>query len=113
MLDVARSLTAAEPYKNEWYAADVGSIPFDSQSFTICFCQQGLQFFPNKEKALSEIHRVIKPGGRLVLSVWSEVSPLFAILAEALEQHISIALAKRSLAPFTFRNQERNENLLT
>jgi ubiquinone/menaquinone biosynthesis C-methylase UbiE len=113
MLDVARTLTAAERYKSEWYEADVGSLPFDSQKFSICFCQQGLQFFPDKEKALSEIHRVIKPGGRLVLSVWSEISPLFAILAEALEQHIGTAIAERSLALFAFRNQEYIENLLT
>jgi ubiquinone/menaquinone biosynthesis C-methylase UbiE len=113
MLDVARTLTAAEPYKNEWYAADVGSLPFDNHTFAVCFCQQGLQFFPDKEKALSEIHRVIKPNGRLVLSVWSEISPLFAILAEALEQHIGAKIAERSLAPFAFRNQERIEYLLS
>ena len=84
-----------------------------SHTFSICFCQQGLQFFPDKEVALSEIHRVIKPGGRLALSVWSEISSLFAILAEALEQHIGTVIAERSLAPFAFRNQEHIENLLT
>jgi len=113
MLDVAKTLTAAEPYKSEWYAADVGLLPFDKRTFTICFCQQGLQFFPDKEKALSEIHRVIKTDGRLVLNVWSEISPLFAILAEALEQYIGTAIAERSLAPFAFRNQEHIESLLT
>jgi len=113
MLDIAQTLTTDEPYKSEWYAADVGSLPFDSRTFTICFCQQGLQFFPDKEKALSEIHRISKPDGKLVLSVWSEISPLFAILAEALEQHIGTAIAERSLAPFAFRNQEHIENLLT
>lgn len=113
MLDVARTLTATEPYKSEWYAADVGSLPFDNHSFTLCFCQQGLQFFPDKAKALSEIHRVLKPDGRLVLSIWSEVSPLFTILAEALERHIGTAIAERSLAPFAFRDQAHIENLLT
>ena len=113
MLDVARTLTTDEPYKSEWYAADVGSLPFDSQTFSLCFCQQGLQFFPDKENALSEVHRVIRSDGRLVLSVWSEISPLFAILAEALEHHIGTAIAARSLAPFAFRNQEDIENLLT
>lgn len=113
MLDVATTLTVAEPYKSEWYAADVGSLPFDSHTFTLCFCQQGLQFFPDKAKALSEIHRVIKPNGRLVLSVWSEISPFFEVLAEALERHIGTAIAERSLAPFAFRNQDQIENLLT
>lgn len=30
----------------------------------------GLMYFPVWEKALSELHRVLKPDGKLVLAVW-------------------------------------------
>lgn len=61
------------------------------EAFDIAFCQQGLQFFPDQPAALREMHRVLAPGGRLVLSVWREIerSPGFVALAEALTRHVS------------------------
>lgn len=40
-------------------------MPFPDDSFDICTCRQGLQFM-ELEKALSEVRRVLKPGGRAV-----------------------------------------------
>ena len=104
MVEVARELTADVPYQCQWYEADVETLPFQSGEFSLCFCQQGLQFFPEKTIALREIARVLRPGGRLVLTVWSEVSPLFPCLADALRAHINSGVAEQSLAPFSFRD---------
>jgi SAM-dependent methyltransferase len=44
-------------------------IPFPSQNFDLVLCTQMLQYVPDPALVISEIHRVLKPGGRLLLSV--------------------------------------------
>jgi ubiquinone/menaquinone biosynthesis C-methylase UbiE len=36
-------------------------------------CQQGLQFFPDRLAALSEMRRALKPGGQLAIAAWSHI----------------------------------------
>lgn len=112
MLKIARSLSAEEGVDCEWHQCDVTELPFDSAAFTLCCCQQGLQFFPDKPTALVEMHRVLGPGGRLLVSVWSELSPLFAAMGEALASNVSSEVAKRALAPFAFRDQQVIQDML-
>jgi len=54
-----------------WHCASAQAMPFESRSFDLAFCLQGPQFFPDPVAGLSEIRRVMKPGGRLSVTVWS------------------------------------------
>ena len=45
---------------------DVGTLPFEEGSFDIVLCMNGLHVFPNKDKAYSEILRILKSGGELL-----------------------------------------------
>ena len=45
---------------------DVGAMPFENESFDIVLCMNGLHVFPDKEKAYTEILRVLRPGGELL-----------------------------------------------
>jgi arsenite methyltransferase len=49
-------------------AADAGQLPFADASFDVVVCECALCTFPDKLTALSEMRRVLRPGGRLALS---------------------------------------------
>jgi ubiquinone/menaquinone biosynthesis C-methylase UbiE len=98
MLDVARHYSAGKDI--EWNEGSTMSLPFPNESFDLVICQQGLQFFPDRFKALREMNRVNvgpthyrgdKDCGRLVLSVWTSIkdSPGFHILERLLQETIS------------------------
>ena len=53
-----------------WKPADVNALPIADRSIDVVVCQFGVMFFPDKPHAFREMHRVLKPGGRLVFNVW-------------------------------------------
>ncbi|HWY47227.1 MAG TPA: methyltransferase domain-containing protein [Bryobacteraceae bacterium] len=46
-----------------------GQIPFSDASFDLVICHHGLEHIPTVEETLGEIGRVLKPDGRLVISI--------------------------------------------
>ena len=104
MIAVAKQNSPVTGADVEWRQGDVINLPFADASFDTAFCQQGLQFFPDKPAALKELRRILAPGGSMILTVWSSVSPLNAALADALTRYVSVAAAKSCLAPFAFRD---------
>ncbi len=53
------------------------------------FCQQGLQFMSDRRAVITEMLRVLRPGGALGIAVWSDESAPepFASYAQVLRQH--------------------------
>jgi ubiquinone/menaquinone biosynthesis C-methylase UbiE len=89
MLAVARGLSPLPGAPIAWQEASAVALPFPAATFDVVLCQQGLQFFPDRAAALREMHRVLAPGGRLALSVYSaiEQNPATQALADALARH--------------------------
>ncbi len=54
----------------EFHVADVHQLPFADATFDRVLCRQGVMFFADLPRALGEIRRVLKPGGRLTLLAW-------------------------------------------
>lgn len=72
MLSVAREKVAQAGFRNvEFYEMDAERLEFEDSAFDAAISQFGLMHFPDRLKALSEIRRVLKPDGRLSVSVWS------------------------------------------
>lgn len=87
MLSVART-TMPGNAAIEWYETSAEAMPLADSSFDVVLCQIGLQFMPNKLKALQEFRRVLRPGGRVVFNLPGPRPQMFAELAEALTRHI-------------------------
>lgn len=70
MLRVASEVIGTRDGVVRWQQASAEALPLPDASIDVAICQQGLQFFPDKAGALRELRRVLKPGGRVALSVW-------------------------------------------
>lgn len=68
MIAVASSLPSGAQI--EWVEGDALAVPFREASFDVVLCQQGLQFFSDRDAAIREMRRVLVPGGRLGIAVW-------------------------------------------
>lgn len=49
---------------------DAEALDFDNNTFDIAICSLGMMYFSDPQKALNEMLRVLKPGGRAVALVW-------------------------------------------
>ncbi|MFN4141663.1 class I SAM-dependent methyltransferase [Aestuariivirga sp.] len=84
MLDVAMAKLPSG--KVHFRACDAMQLPFPPQSFDAVVCQFGAMFFPDKLTAYREARRVLRGGGRFLLSVWGDLAsnPLTNVVNEAL-----------------------------
>lgn len=112
MIEVARRTMPETGHSVDWIASDVADLPCGDDEFDMAFVQQGLQFFPERPAAMAEIHRVLAPGGKLVLTVWSSISPFFQAVSDSLKQRVSETAAKQAVGPFSFRDGDVISSLL-
>ncbi|MDO5516409.1 MAG: methyltransferase domain-containing protein [Clostridium sp.] len=63
MLKIARSKLKDIKYNFKFEEINAEDIPYEDNTFDIVFAQHMIYFVPDIEKALSEIRRVLKPGG--------------------------------------------------
>jgi SAM-dependent methyltransferase len=67
---------------------DGQALPFGDGEFDAGFSMFGLMFFPDRARGLAELHRVVRPGGTVVISSWQpfEKTPPFPVLFEAVRE---------------------------
>ena len=113
MLEVARAISLAANANVEWIESDVGNVPLADDSFDIAFCQQGLQFFPDKIGALGEIRRLLRPSGRCIVCVAQELekNPLMRSQVEAITKHINAGAAGAIRAVCVLSDGDEIKNL--
>ena len=73
MIDIAARLAKKRSVSNvRFRRMDAEELEFGENEFDAAFCSLGLMYFPFPVKALKEMYRVLKPGGRAVVAVWGE-----------------------------------------
>ncbi len=101
MIEVAAGI---EP-SVDWRVGDAMDLPFEMNSFDVVVCQAGLMFFPDRVRAVGEMHRVLREGGRLALLVWGE-SAGQSTFADLVERQAGREVADRYRAPWSMRDPE-------
>jgi len=111
MLAVARSVTSQDQ-PIEWREGSAEEIPFPDESFDVVLCSLGLQFVPDKLKALGEMRRVLVRNGRLAINAVGPTPPVFAILEEALSKHVNPDAAAFMRMVFSLHDAQEVQDLI-
>ncbi len=71
MLRYAADAARADGLDNlAWTRASALALPFPNTTFTVVLCSAALHLMPDTGRALAESHRVLRPGGSIVLAVF-------------------------------------------
>jgi len=89
---------------------DAQDLPYAESTFDAVVCGFGIIHVPQPDRALAEMRRVLRPGGRIAISVWASPSPTngFGLLLGALRAHgrLDVALP-HGPDIFQFSDQEK------
>jgi len=104
MLAVARRIAPDV----DWRLGQAETLPFADDGFDAVVSQFGLMFFEDRPRALREMWRVLRPGGRLAVAVWDalERTPGYAAMTGLLQRLFGDRAAEALRAPFILGDPE-------
>ncbi len=83
--------------------ADVHQLPYHDGTFDLATCRFGVMFFSDLPRALSEMHRVLRTGGRVAIAAWGPFDqPYFEATAKVVMRHTGRPLPASAAAMFKF-----------
>ncbi len=91
-LDFAEAMVAAARRNvpaAECRQGDAQDLPYADDAFDAVVCGYGIIHLPEPDRALAEMRRVLRPGGRVAISVWERPSPIngFGLVMGAIKAH--------------------------
>ncbi|HEX3802857.1 MAG TPA: methyltransferase domain-containing protein [Solirubrobacteraceae bacterium] len=114
-LGIARSLPTEQGAAPITYVqSDAASLPLADDAFDFALCQQGLQFFPDRTRALSEMHRALKRDARAAVATWKDIehSPFVAV-ADSLATHLGRDAGEMMRSPFQLSDADELGRLVS
>jgi len=84
-----------------WQEADAASLPLPDESYDVGLCQMGLMFMEDRAGALRELHRVLAPGGRVVVNTPGRIQHLFEVMEQAIADNLDPGLGAFVSAVFS------------
>ncbi|APR77261.1 2-heptaprenyl-1,4-naphthoquinone methyltransferase [Minicystis rosea] len=76
LLDVARQRLSSEGFEATFLEGAAGALPAETASFDAAVSVFGVIFAPDASAAVAELARVVRPGGRVVLTSWLPVGAI-------------------------------------
>ena len=95
---------------------DIEEIAEHDATFDLVYCRDGLQFALDPARAVSEIARVIKPGGRAAVAVWAERdrNPWLGLVLDVLSEQLGHPVPPPGIpGPFSLGDATMLERLFT
>jgi ubiquinone/menaquinone biosynthesis C-methylase UbiE len=101
MVKIARRKADEAGVKVDFDQANSSNLPFPQQTFDFLVCRAAFKNFAQPVKALQEMHRVLKPGGRaLVIDLRRDASP--TVVSQAVDR-MGLGRLNRTFTKLTFR----------
>lgn len=83
--------------------ADVHALSYGDGEFNLVTCRFGVMFFSDLQKALRQIRRVLKPGGRVAFATWGSFDqPYFQKTVQIVMRHTGAAIPPDAASMFKF-----------
>ncbi|MDF3066841.1 MAG: UbiE/COQ5 methyltransferase [Polyangiaceae bacterium] len=110
MLEYARRAAAQQQLAIEYSQGDAEALPFATGELDAVISTFGVMFASKPETAAAELARVVKPGGRVVLSTWKpdgNVAAMFGVM-----KPFMATPPQPAPSPFAWGKEERIQELL-
>ncbi len=91
MIDVAK----LKNINADFICGDCENLPFNDNSFDVVICSQSFHHYPDPEKFFSNVLRVLRPGGRLILRDMTASNSVLLWLINHIEIPISNRIFKK------------------
>ncbi|HEX6299698.1 MAG TPA: methyltransferase domain-containing protein [Acidimicrobiia bacterium] len=110
MLAVAKKTSGVE-----WTTGVAEDIPFDDNGFDVVVSQFAMMFFDDRSGAVSEMSRVLEPGGRTAIATWASLddTPGYASMVRLLDRLFGTDAGDALRAPYNMGDSRILEELLS
>lgn len=107
------TLAAREAPAIAWHRAVAEHLPFPDAAFDAVVSQFGIMFFQDRPRALREMWRVLRPGGRMAVAVWASLdeTPAYAAEVALVERMAGVAAADVLRSPFVLGDRDQFERV--
>jgi ubiquinone/menaquinone biosynthesis C-methylase UbiE len=111
MIEIAKRIIGQDVRLN-FQSADAQELQFEDNRFDAVICQFGVMFFPERQKAVNEAYRVLKPGGKYFFTTWKKYDIISKMANDIIMQQFSDDPPDFYSIPFSMVDPKEHKQLL-